>query len=767
VEETREQQQMYNFFRSCIYLILIVEIVMNLPITSDNRMTAFVLELFHRFKVFDSVLSCKVMELICVGVTCIGTKARKSLKWNMKTMVVYPMVAGCTMTLLCFVFHKGAWDIYFSGFPLNRCLYALCSVIGIMLIHQSLDAIAKYFNTKIGDDKWNFENESFEQSRNKEENEYSVNIPMVYYYKKKLNHGWINIINPFRATIVLGTPGSGKSFGIIDPFIRQHSAKGFAMMVYDYKFPALARNLFYQYCKNRKQGTLPNNCGYRIVNFTDVEYSNRVNPIQRKYIPDLAAASETAATLLSSLNKGGGEKKGGSEAFFQNSAENFLAAIIYFFVNFHPTGYKNGKKLTRYVLWNKRKLRLVIHNWRDYKALDEQGNVVLDFIDCNSNNVSTDSDDMFVDLDGFTYLNGNKQEIRIERSWYEDESGNEVEPDTITGEYSDMPHVLSFLGRSYSEVFDILMQDPKIMSLMAPFQSAYKNKANDQLEGMVGTLRVNAARLVSPEAYWVFTGDDFDLKISDRNSPSYLVIANDPEKEQVIGSLNALILNRLVTRINSKGNLPVSIIVDELPTLYFHKIDRLIGTARSNKVAVTLGFQELPQLEADYGKNGMQKIITTCGNIFMGAARNKETLEWAQNDVFGKAKQTSKSITINDSKVSTSISEKMDNLVPAAKIADMATGWLAGQAARDFTPTEKKSFANINLEDSPEFITTKYFCKTNFDMGKIRREESRYVELPKIYAFKSQRDKEIMLNRNFARVNREIDEMIKSLLNSA
>lgn len=149
--------------------------------------------------------------------------------------------------------------------------------------------------TTLMDDLLNIENESFEQSRNKEENEYSVNIPMVYYYKKRLNHGWINIINPFRATIVLGTPGSGKSFGIIDPFIRQHSAKSFAMMVYDYKFPALARNLFYQYCKNRKQGKLPKNCGFRIVNFTDVEYSNRANPIQRKYIPDLAAASETAS----------------------------------------------------------------------------------------------------------------------------------------------------------------------------------------------------------------------------------------------------------------------------------------------------------------------------------------------------------------------------------------------------------------------------------------------------------------------------------------
>ena len=265
----------------------------------------------------------------------------------------------------------------------------------------------------------------------------------------------------------------------------------------------------------------------------------------------------------------------------------------------------------------------------------------------------------------------------------------------------------------------------------------------------------------------MFTGDDFDLKISDPKHPSYLVIANDPEKEQVIGSLNALVLNRLVTRVNSKGNLPVSIIVDELPTLYFYKIDRLIGTARSNKVAVTLGFQELPQLEADYGKNGMQKILTTCGNIFMGAARNKETLEWAQNDVFGKAKQTSKSVTINDQKVSTSISEKMDYLVPAAKIADMATGWLAGQAARDFTPTDMSTLNCINIEESEEFKTTKYFCKTNFDMEKIKQEESYYVDLPKIYAFSSEREKEVMLNRNFKRVNDEVKAMINELLGKA
>lgn len=767
---------MYNYFRSCIYIFLIIEIVMNLPITADNRVTQFVLDLLGRFKVFNSISGCKVAELICICVVCIGTKAKKALKFNVKTMVIYPVLAGLTLVGMCFIFHGMNIGMSWFGFPANRILYALCSVVGTMLVHQGLDGIAKYYNYKVGEDRFNFENESFQQSETLVANDYSVNIPMIYYWKQKMHKGWINIINPFRGTIVLGTPGSGKSFGIIDPFIRQHAAKGFSMMVYDFKYPTLAKTLFYQYCKNRKAGRLPQNCGFRTINFTDVEYSDRINPIQRKYIPDLAAASETAATLLASLNKGGGEKKGGSEAFFTNSAENFLAAIIYFFVNFHPVGFKQGKKLKRFVSLvddpkntdgKVHKYEIVIRNWDDFNAVDQDGNVVLDFVDENGNDVSTDEDRMFVNLNGFSYKDRTGKQVKIERCWYEDEDGKEVEPDTITGEYSDMPHVLSFLGRSYDQVFNILMQDDKIASLMAPFKSAYENKANDQLEGMVGTLRVNAARLVSPEAYWVFTGDDFDLKISDKAHPSYLVIANDPEKEQVIGSLNALVLNRLITRVNSKGNIPVSIIVDELPTLYFHKIDRLIGTARSNKVAVTLGFQELPQLEADYGKVGMQKIITTCGNIFMGAARNKETLEWAQNDVFGKAKQTSRSISINDNKVSTTISEKMDYLVPAAKIADMATGWLAGQAARDFTATDDSMLNHFDIEQSEEFKTTKYFCKTHFDMKKIKDEEDHYVPLPKIYEFKNDREKEIMLNRNFKRVNDEVEKMVKELLGMA
>ena len=736
---------------------------MNLPISADNRITQFILDLLGRFPMFTFVSGCKMVELVCICVVCIGTKAKKALKFNVKTMVIYPVLAGLTLVGLCFLFHKMDFGMSWMGFPANRILYAVCSIVGTMLVHQGLDGIAKYYNYKVGDDRFNFENESFQQSEVLANNDYSVNIPMIYYWKRKMHKGWINIINPFRGTIVLGTPGSGKSFGIIDPFIRQHAAKGFAMMVYDFKYPTLAKTLFYQFCKNRKAGRLPQNCGFRTINFTDVEYSDRINPIQRKYIPDLAAASETAATLLASLNKGGGEKKGSSEAFFTNSAENFLAAIIYFFVNFHPVGFRNGKKLKRYILLEGKKLEIVIRNWDDFNAIDEKGNVVLDFVDENGNDVSTDEDRMFVDLNGFSYKDRTKRLIKIERCWYEDEYGNEVEPDTVTGEYSDMPHVLSFLGRSYDQVFNILMQDDKIASLMAPFKSAFENKANDQLEGMVGTLRVNAARLVSPEAYWVFTGDDFDLKISDKEHPSYLVIANDPEKEQVIGSLNALVLNRLITRVNSKGNIPVSIIVDELPTLYFHKIDRLIGTARSNKVAVTLGFQELPQLEADYGKVGMQKIITTVGNVVSGSARAKETLEWLSNDIFGKVVQLKKGVTIDRDKTSINLNENMDNLVPASKISDMATGWICGQVARDFTKTKIGMRDQLNIQEAEEFKTSKFFCKTDFNMVTIQKEEAAYVPLPKFYTFKSRDVRERILYANFIQVNKDVKDMINEI----
>ena len=881
-QETKEQMEMYAFFRLTIYFILFFEIFIFFPIDMGG-ITNWISDLLKSFFIFDSLTTCKICELVVVGITCIGTKAQKDIKFNFKTMVEYPLIFGGVCTLACFIFYNWDTGTELTGLSLTKCMYAITSVLGVMAIHLGLDNTSKYIRHKVGDDRFNFENESFKQETQKEENKYSVNIPMIYYFKGKMRHGWINVINPFRGTWVVGTPGSGKTFGVIEPFMRQHSEKGFSMVVYDYKFPTLAKKLFYLYCKNKTYGRTPPKCEFRIINFSNVEYSNRVNPIQAKYIDNLGQASETAATLLESLQKGG-EKKGGSEQFFQNSAENFLAAMIYFFINFHPTGYNKGRKLQLCVKINGKRLKVKVKSWRYYYAVDEEGNVVTDFHDLKGTNVALDenqklrkpedwkgleffsdhqgdhkakcltkcfdyngrqvawigvtkeseggqnifepyyinmqpaaelqSQDMknkkymscnykelcnldFVDLYDYSGTHIQQQlyyvdpsaidedldmdgnviskewkkvkpyHFKIEDAFYVDDNGDVVEPDTYTGEYSDMPHVLSFLAQSYDDVFTILMKDSEIKPLLAPFKSALDNKAMDQLEGMAGTLRVMASRLVSPESFWVFSGDEFDLKVSDPNKPSYLVIANDPEMEGVTGALNALILNRLVTRVNSGfgKNVPVSIIVDELPTLYFHKIDRLIGTARSNKVAVTMGFQELPQLEADYGKVGMQKVITTCGNVICGSARAKETLDWLAGDIFGKVKQVKKSMSIDKEGASSySLNEEMSEMVPASKIADMPTGWLCGQTARDFKPTEKSQMKDMDIENSPEFKTTKFYCKTNFDMAQIKNEEDHYRDLPKIYKFANDKEKKNVLKRNYDRINEEIDNMILELL---
>lgn len=421
-------------------------------------------------------------------------------------------------------------------FSLNTLLYMATSIIGVVLVHIALDNISKFLKEGLLKDRFNFENESFEQCKDLQTNDYSVNIPIRYYYKGKFRKGWVNIVNPFRGTWVVGTPGSGKTFSIIEPFIRQHSEKEFAVVLYDYKFPSLATRLYYHYLKNKnaKDSKMPKGMKFNMINFVDVEYSRRVNPIQLKYINNLAVASETAGTLLESLQKGKKEGGGGSDQFFQTSAVNFLAACIYFFCNWEKEPYdKDGNMLIAEKVQDKQTLRMI-----------PTGRVF-------------------------------------------DKMGNEVEPAYWLGKYSDMPHILSFLNESYQTIFEVLETDNEVAPLLGPFQMALKNRAMEQLEGMIGTLRVYTSRLATKESYWIFhkDGDDFDLKVSDPKNPSYLLIANDPEMESIIGALNALILNRLVTRVNTgQGkNIPTSIIVDELPTLYFHKIDRLIGTKQQSE----------------------------------------------------------------------------------------------------------------------------------------------------------------------------------------
>ena len=696
MEETKELQTLYKLFRYLIYISILVEFF---EYAIDPGMLDFwggiICDLHDRIKrqfiyLDGNLVWSKVATFVLICITCIGTRNKKHLEFDPRRQVLYPFIGGAFLTIISLWLFSYRMNIRFYTISLNIWLYMAATILGTVLMHIALDNISKFLKEGLLKDRFNFENESFEQCQELQENKYSVNIPMRYYYKGRFRKGWVNIVNPFRGTWVVGTPGSGKTFSIIEPFIRQHSAKGFAMVVYDYKFPTLAQKLYYHYKINQKAGKLPKGCKFNIINFVDVEYSRRVNPIQQKYIGNLAAASETAETLLESLQKGKKEGGGGSDQFFQTSAVNFLAACIYFFVNYKKIPYdKNGKQLRAEMIEEPKTHRP-----------KPTGRVF-------------------------------------------DNQGNEMNPDDVhwLGKYSDMPHILSFLNLDYQTIFEVLETDPEVAPLLGPFQTAMKNKAMEQLEGMIGT--------------------------SDPNNPSYLLIANDPEMESIIGALNALILNRLVTRVNTgQGkNIPVSIIVDELPTLYFHKIDRLIGTARSNKVSVALGFQELPQLESDYGKVGMQKVITTVGNVVSGSARAKETLEWLSNDIFGKVVQLKKGVTIDRDKTSINLNENMDSLVPASKISDMPTGWIAGQTARDFVKTKTGRGGTMNIQESEEFQTSKFYCKTDFNMDEISREEKDYAnyKIPKFYDFKSRDAKERKLYELFCQVNLDIKNMVDEI----
>ena len=720
MEESKELQGFYKIFRTVIYISVLMEFfAYALEPEQLDFLGGVVTDIHSRIKRWviyhdGNLVYSKVATFLLICITCVGTRNKKHLEFNARKQVLYPLVSGVLLIAVSVWLFGHAIPPRLYSLSLNTWLYMLASVVGVVLVHIALDNISKFLKEGLMKDRFNFENESFEQCKELQENKYSVNIPMRFYYKGKFRKGWVNIVNPFRGTWVVGTPGSGKTFSIIEPFIRQHSAKGFALVVYDYKFPTLATKLYYHYKKNQRLGKLPNGCKFSMINFVDVEYSRRVNPIQLKYINNLAAASETAETLLESLQKGKKEGGGGSDQFFQTSAVNFLAACIYFFANYGKEPYdKDGKML-------------IAERREDPKT---------------------------------------KRLIPTRRVF--DHTGTEVQPAYWLGKYSDMPHILSFLNESYQTIFEVLQTDNEVAPLLGPFQTAFQNKAMEQLEGMIGTLRVYTSRLATKESYWIFhkDGDDFDLKVSDPKNPSYLLIANDPEMESIIGALNALILNRLVTRVNTgQGrNVPVSIIVDELPTLYFHKIDRLIGTARSNKVSVALGFQELPQLEADYSKVGMQKIITTVGNVVSGSARAKETLEWLSSDIFGKVVQLKKGVTIDRDKTSINLNENMDSLVPASKISDMPTGWICGQTARDFVVTKTGRNGAMNIQESEEFKTSKFYCKTDFNMDEIKKEESEYVPLPKFYKFKSKEERERILYKNFVQVGEDVKAMIKEI----
>ena len=707
MNEDQSLIKIYGFLSSLGYFLLVVEFAMFVPVPliRDSYLPMSVLEIFARTGMFDGMVKARLIILAVVGFSAIGTRAKKETDMNIARSIIVPLFAAVIINILSMWAYS--WNIGGRVWLLEprHAIYMALSIVGVVMFRVALDNISKVIKAGLMKDRMNWENESWQQDTVKLVSKDAINIPMIFYYKGKMHDGWINIEQPFRGIWVVGVPGSGKTFSIIEPLIRQEAAKGWSMCVYDFKYPVLARKLFYQFEKQKILGVLPGHSTFNVINFVSVEYSRRVNPIQLRYINSLGEALETANTLIEALGKGKGGG-GGSDAFFKKSAENFLAACLYYFVNY------------------------------DVQPYDEDWNLLTEHRRS----------------DGTVY--------------YCDAGGRERKLYRRKGRDSDLPHVLAFMQKSYTTIFDVLMRDDQIAPLVSPFKTAYENQAMDQLEGMIGTLRVDVSRLVSEESFWVLSGDDFDLKISDPANPSYLLIANDPKMENVITALNAVILNRLVVEVNTgEGrNNPVSIIVDELPTLYFNKIDRLQGTARSNRVSVALGFQSKEQLEKDYSKEVAGTLLNIFGTVVCAASCGKDTVEWLSNDIMGKMKQVKKGLSINRQDVSLSLNEEMLPLLPPDKIANMPAGWLCGMTARSFRSLETGFGGRIDTETSGDFKHSKFYCKTNFDMKLIKEEEAHYVELPKFYDFGSEEDRRSILHMNYKRINSEVDDLCREVL---
>ena len=655
--ESPELKKMHEFMRAAVYFFLLLELIVFIHFDFGENLNT-VLSRFCQIAIYSNIFYAKLFLLFLIIFTCVGTRSKKKLELQPLRDVVFPLLGGF---ILFFASAFFVGNNLISSLSFFEYVYITTATVGTILLNIGFDNISKFVQHSLMKDRFNVENESFEQSRNLVNTPHSVNIPMSYYYKKRRHKGWINIVNPFRGTLIVGTPGSGKSFTFVNSYIRQLAAKGFCLAVYDFKFPDLAKLTYYEFLKNKQSGVLPENAKFYVVNFSDVEKSVRFNPLKSEYIPTLASAIETSQALIEALKKSASNtaEGGGNEQFFTQSAVNFLAAVIYYL-----SKYENGR-------------------------------------------------------------------------------------------YSDLPHVISFMNQSYDDIFTVLYGDIELHSILAAFQSAYENKAFDQLEGQVGSARVQISRLATKESFWVLTEEKnqepVNLKISDKAHPCYLVIANSAETQEINSALNALMLNRLVRLINSKGNLPSAIIIDELPTLYFHRIANLLSTARSNRVAVVLAMQELPQLKNAYGRNGAEEVCAVIGNILAGSVRNKETLDWLEK-IFGKVKQLKTNVSIDRNRQTISLNENMDFLIPASKIARLQTSEFVGQIALDFGITED------------DMENTIFNCRAELDVNRIEKEEKNFFNTPLFYQFKNEKEKAAILMANFNRINRETKELIKKVV---
>ena len=589
---------------------------------------------------FSSILWTTLFCVVFLALSCLGTKGVKEEK------ITWPKI--WTVLFSGFVFFFLNW--WLLALPIGKIgaasLYIFTLSLGYICLLMGGVWMSRLLKNNLMDDVFNTENESFMQETRLMENEYSVNLPTRFYYKKKWNKGWINVVNPFRASMVLGTPGSSKSYAIVNNYIKQQIEKGFAMYIYNYKFPDLSEIAYNHLLHHLDAYKIKPQ--FYVINFDDPRRSHRCNPINPAFMTDISDAYESAYTIMLNLNRSWIQKQGD---FFVESPIILLAAIIWFLKI-----YENGK-------------------------------------------------------------------------------------------YCTFPHAIEFLNRPYAQIFPILTSYDELANYLSPFMDAWEGGAQDQLQGQIASAKIPLSRMISPALYWVMTGDDFSLDINNPNEPKVLVVGNNPDRQNIYSAALGLYNSRIVKLINKKKQLKSSVIIDELPTIYFRGLDNLIATARSNKVAVCLGFQDFSQLTRDYGDKESKVIQNTVGNVFSGQVVGETAKTLSER--FGKVLQQRQSMTINRNDRSTSISTQLDSLIPASKISNLTQGMFVGAVSDNFN----------------ERIGQKIFhAELVVDSAKVSAEMKTYQPIPTIANFTNE-DGSDNLKETIEANYREVKEGILSLVN--
>ena len=592
---------------------------------------------------FHSILYTKLFSLLLLALSCLGTKGVKAEKMSWSKIWTVLAVGFC-------LFFLNWWILLLPISHLgNATLYIFTMTAGYICLLMGGLWMSRLLKHNLMEDVFNNENESFMQETKLMENEYSVNLPTRFYYKKKWQRGWINVVNPFRATIVLGTPGSGKSFAVVNNYIKQQIEKGYSMYIYDFKFSDLS-TIAYNHMMNHQNGYKVKPQFY-VINFDDPRRSHRCNPIHPDFMSDISDAYESAYTIMLNLNKTWVQKQGD---FFVESPIILFAAIIWYL-----RIYKNGKFCT-------------------------------------------------------------------------------------------FPHAIELLNRRYEDVFPILTSYPELENYLSPFMDAWQGGAMEQLAGQIASAKIPLSRMISPQLYWVMSASEFTLDINNPEEPKILCVGNNPDRQNIYGAALGLYNSRIVKLINKKGQLKSSVIIDELPTIYFKGLDNLIATARSNKVAVCLGFQDFSQLVRDYGDKEAKVVINTVGNIFSGQVVGETAKTLSER--FGKVLQKRQSISINRQDVSTSINTQMDSLIPPSKISGLTQGMFVGSVSNNFT----------------ERIEQKIFhAEIVVDTEKVKREESHYQPIPIINDFKDADGNDCMkqaIQGNYNQIKEDVKQIVKDEL---